>query len=183
MIRLSIRRQDGQMSYPAPAPQPGWYPDPSGGPGQRYFDGHQWTVSAPLYPAPVARSSPNTALHLALTLLTCGMWLPVWAILVITGNRQIPVQTRRANPALMVVCLAVGGLYLTGLATTNWRMFLALVTVSGAAYFGHRAYERRAARRARDAEIAGRADAQNDAYMHGDASGFYGEYPPADPLQ
>ncbi len=32
-----------------PAPQPGWYPDPSGAPRQRYFDGRAWTehYSAP----------------------------------------------------------------------------------------------------------------------------------------
>jgi TM2 domain-containing protein/uncharacterized protein DUF2510 len=26
-----------------PLPAPGWYPDPSGVPGQRYFDGASWT--------------------------------------------------------------------------------------------------------------------------------------------
>jgi hypothetical protein len=26
-----------------PSAAPGWYPDPSGAPGQRYFDGTQWT--------------------------------------------------------------------------------------------------------------------------------------------
>ena len=26
----------------APSPTPGWYPDPSGAPGQRYWDGQQW---------------------------------------------------------------------------------------------------------------------------------------------
>jgi hypothetical protein len=26
-----------------PSPPPGWYPDPSGAPGQRYFDGARWT--------------------------------------------------------------------------------------------------------------------------------------------
>ncbi|WP_156752077.1 DUF2510 domain-containing protein, partial [Mycobacterium sp. ACS1612] len=29
------------MSIPPPA---GWYPNPSGAPGQRYFDGHVWTA-------------------------------------------------------------------------------------------------------------------------------------------
>jgi hypothetical protein len=32
------------LSRPVGAP-PGWYPDPSGQPVQRYFDGRQWTVS------------------------------------------------------------------------------------------------------------------------------------------
>ena len=30
----------------APSPAPGWYPDPSGAPGQRYWDGQQWTIPA-----------------------------------------------------------------------------------------------------------------------------------------
>ncbi|OAT70909.1 MULTISPECIES: DUF4352 domain-containing protein [Mycobacteroides] len=34
------------MSAPQSA-APGWYPDPSGAPGQRYFDGTNWTVTAP----------------------------------------------------------------------------------------------------------------------------------------
>jgi Protein of unknown function (DUF2510) len=29
------------------SPQPGWYPDPAGVPGQRYWDGQQWTAVAP----------------------------------------------------------------------------------------------------------------------------------------
>ena len=108
------------MSYPAPAPQPGWYPDPSGGPGQRYFDGHQWTVAAP--PAPPSQvlvvGGPNNALHLALTFLTCGMWLPVWLIVTLVDNQRARAagQPRRANPTLIVVLAVVGGLYLTGLA-------------------------------------------------------------------
>ncbi len=31
----------------APAPPPGWYPDPSGAPGQRYWDGHTWHTATP----------------------------------------------------------------------------------------------------------------------------------------
>jgi hypothetical protein len=33
--------EDAQLMA-TPLPPPGWYPDPSGGPGQRYFDGHDW---------------------------------------------------------------------------------------------------------------------------------------------
>ncbi|MBA0047719.1 DUF4352 domain-containing protein [Mycobacteroides sp. LB1] len=39
------------MSSPQSA-APGWYPDPSGAPGQRYFDGTNWTNTPP--PPPVA---------------------------------------------------------------------------------------------------------------------------------
>jgi hypothetical protein len=32
-------------------PAAGWYPDPSGGPGQRYWDGQQWVASTPVQTA------------------------------------------------------------------------------------------------------------------------------------
>jgi hypothetical protein len=35
-----------------PQPEPGWYPDPSGGPGQRYWDGRQWQAFPPPVPVP-----------------------------------------------------------------------------------------------------------------------------------
>jgi len=41
-------------SRPPPTPPPGWYPDPSGGPGQRYWDGSKWTdVNVPSTPPPI----------------------------------------------------------------------------------------------------------------------------------
>ena len=81
-----------------PATPPGWYPDPSGQPGQRYFDGLRWTQHftphAPAAPAPaVAVAVANAGgggsnggmhvVHLLLTLLTCGLWLPIWIIFAI----------------------------------------------------------------------------------------------------
>lgn len=38
-------------SIPPPSVAPGWYPDPSGAPMTRYFDGQQWTTSTA--PTPV----------------------------------------------------------------------------------------------------------------------------------
>jgi hypothetical protein len=35
----------------APTPAPGWYPDPSGTPGQRYFDDINWTDQRSAPPA------------------------------------------------------------------------------------------------------------------------------------
>jgi hypothetical protein len=42
----------------AQPPQPGWYPDPAGGWGQRYWDGTAWgPVAPPPQPPPARRSS------------------------------------------------------------------------------------------------------------------------------
>ena len=39
-----------------PPPPPGWYPDPSGAAGQRYFDGSRWSENrAPAVPEPLLR--------------------------------------------------------------------------------------------------------------------------------
>jgi threonine/homoserine/homoserine lactone efflux protein len=186
-ISLADHAQDARMSYPAPAPQPGWYPDPSGGPGQRYFDGHQWTISAPPpiiinnFVAPASR--PNTALHLALTVFTCGMWLPVWLVIALVDNQQARAvgQPSRTSPVLIALLAAVGGLYLIGLATASFQVFLSLLAVATLGFLGYLAYQRAADRRAEDARIAGRAEAQHRAYISGDSSGLYGQYPPVQP--
>lgn len=73
--------------------QPGWYPDPAGTGGQRYYDGHQWTsnvgAAVQRQTVPIV-SGPNHALHAVLTLLTfplCGGWAWVWLI-VAMGNKK-----------------------------------------------------------------------------------------------
>lgn len=82
-----------------------------GVPSMRYFDGVQWTENrAPMQrrqppppqgqqpiivnqqfapqapPVVVYNGGTNHGLHLVLTLLTCGMWLPVWIIIVIVNG-------------------------------------------------------------------------------------------------
>lgn len=75
---------------------PGWYPDPSGAPGHRYWDGFGWTVAAPLparpTPAGVVVTGPNHAVHAILSLLTfwaCGGWIWVWLIVAAQNNKRI----------------------------------------------------------------------------------------------
>ena len=120
-------------------PPAGWYPNPSGAPGQRYFDGRGWTPyhrAAPEQPEPTfpPTSTPgrvlstdertfvlqrelasrtaagwrvelltptsatvvlypprsNHALHFVLSVLTCGLWLPVWLLIaIIEGSRGV----------------------------------------------------------------------------------------------
>ncbi|MGU3650305.1 DUF2510 domain-containing protein [Mycolicibacterium sp. A43C] len=41
---------------------PGWYPDPTGAPGQRYHDGHRWTDHFTPTPPPTANRKPLIAL-------------------------------------------------------------------------------------------------------------------------
>lgn len=41
-----------------PSPAPGWYRDPTGAPGQRYWDGHNWGVGSPIPPRRKARKWP-----------------------------------------------------------------------------------------------------------------------------
>lgn len=82
-------------------------------PSMRYFDGVQWTeqrapmpraeprpsphpqqpivIAQNIAPAPhvvVYNNGTNHGLHLVLSLLTCGMWLPVWlTIVIVNGGR------------------------------------------------------------------------------------------------
>ena len=102
-------------------PPAGWYPNPSGAPGQRYFDGRDWTahhrsapptstyyhltqpihppVSAHPVPMPttVVVTGPNHALHAVLTLLTfwaCGGWAWIWLIVALSNRRRVHVITQ-----------------------------------------------------------------------------------------
>lgn len=77
----------------------------------RYFDGVQWTEQRAPMPRPQHRQQPpqqpiviaqnvapftppvvvynsgtNHGLHLVLSILTCGMWIPIWIILVIVNG-------------------------------------------------------------------------------------------------
>lgn len=187
------------MTYSAPTPPAGWYPDPSGGPGQRYFDGREWTIVAPpappppsvvinnnntvSAPAPVFVSTgPSHGLHLVLTLLTCGMWLPVWLLITIFSGRTVHVSGRQTRSGAATAAAVVGTLFLLGLVVEHWQVFLGLGVLASLGYLGYLAYQREMGRRAEQSEIARRAESQNRAFMAGDdASGIYGQYPPVPP--
>jgi hypothetical protein len=70
----------------------GWYNDPAGSGGQRYFDGLDWTSHyapppQPVFQSPyvvVNRGSDHT-FHLLMTLFTCGLWAPVWIVMEIVS--------------------------------------------------------------------------------------------------
>jgi hypothetical protein len=48
-----------QQSAAPLKPIPGWYPNPSGQPGQRYWDGYAWHDAVPARPGPVAPKPPT----------------------------------------------------------------------------------------------------------------------------
>ena len=46
------------MTTPTP---PGWYPDPSGTPGTRFWDGQAWTDNTQVAPPPIGAPAPPPA--------------------------------------------------------------------------------------------------------------------------
>lgn len=187
---------------------PGWYPDPEGQPGQRYHDGRRWTqhfvptpppVPAPL-PAPAVAvavatgGGANHALHLVLTLLTCGAWLPIWLLValfsggssssVAVSGAGILARTSNRRPAL-VVAAVLGGLFALGVIAEHPWLIAVLAVVGVVAGCGvwvlksaqQREEQQRAEQFRRDL-LAGRADYEDRLYQEGDPGGVHGRYPP-----
>ena len=119
-------------NYPTPAP--GWYPDPGGQHGQRYHDGRRWTEhfvpTAPAAPAPAvavavsAGGGPNHALHAILTLLSCGLWLPIWGLMAIFGGASSSVAIANGGNGLGAVARASGRRPAVGVAAVFGGLFL-----------------------------------------------------------
>lgn len=84
------------------APLPGWYPDPSGGPGLRYWDGREWTIVAPAGTPPPP--SPDTGSNSALTSPTSGTGGSEGGV---NTNAQRPNIDRRAGVAVLVIVAVV----------------------------------------------------------------------------
>jgi Protein of unknown function (DUF2510) len=201
------------MSRPIPPP-PGWFPDPSGAAGMRYWDGVRWTnqrsaptppivinnVVAPMQmyaPPPVyaVSSGPNHAVHLILTLLTCGWWLPVWLIIALVDHRSVSVvhPGARSAPAPQSfagahpVLIVFGSIFGLLIVLAFWKVALPLAVVGlviwgvvVAVQQGQRQAERR---RQADSRVATRAEMQHNALMSGDLRvGTFGQFQPADPI-
>lgn len=184
----------------------GWYPDPAGQPGQRYHDGYRWTThfvpAAPAAPPPQAivvavanGGGTNHALHLVLTLFTCGLWLPIWIIAAIFGGRGGSSVAIGANGAVvhagnrrpLTVAAVFGGLFLMGLSAQHPWLIVVLVVlaiVAGAGFWALKAAQTREEQRRREQFqrdlIAGRAEREDRFYQQGDPRGVYGQYPPPD---
>jgi hypothetical protein len=216
-----------------PAPPAGWYPDPSGTPGPRYWDGARWTQVPPPPPAPLQQptvvvnnnivaggytppvyvaTGPNHALHAVLTLFTCGAWLPIWIIVAIVdasqprgqqsyppavvynggkptmagGQQSYPPSvvynggkpTMAGNIILAIILAVISALVLVGICSSNPIMLIPFGVLAVGGFFGYRYWRREQDRRAEQAKIAARADAEHRASLKGDPAGTYGQYPP-----
>ena len=196
-----------------PAPPAGWYPDPSGTPGPRYWDGARWTQVPPPPPAPLQQptvvvnnnivaggytppvyvaTGPNHALHAVLTLFTCGAWLPIWIIVAIVdasqprGQQSYPPAvvynggkpTMAGNIILAIILAVISALVLVGICSSNPIMLIPFGVLVVGGFFGYRYWRREQDRRAEQAKIAARADAEHRASLKGDPAGTYGQYPP-----
>lgn len=65
----------------------GWYPHPLGLGKEAFWDGQQWQFSRlnNLHTEQPAKRKPvNKTLHLVLTIVTLGLWMPIWTIVLLT---------------------------------------------------------------------------------------------------
>jgi hypothetical protein len=192
-------------------PAAGWYPDPSGQPGQRYHDGERWTSHFTPNPPDagqpsvvvnnhVGNSAPSVAvaisggvnhgLHLLLTVVTCGLWLPIWIIVALVGgSRATAISSGPGGVAVSgdrsKIALAVGGVFvvlaLLGLITEHpWLLAIFVPAALACAGFFYTNQQKKL----RDEEtqkMAVRADYENDLHAEGDPRGTHGRYlPPED---
>jgi hypothetical protein len=158
---------------------------------------------APSVAVAVSGGGTNHALHLVLTVLTCGLWLPIWILVAILGSVGRPtasvavgggvggtgVSTRRPGTALII-----GGAFLAlvilGQAVAHPWLFVPIILV--AAVGGALIWKQKVAKEARKLEVlesyrrdvvAHRADTQHILAKEGDPRGTYGAFPPSPDLR
>jgi hypothetical protein len=189
----------------------GWFPDPTGQPGQRYFDGYRWTqhfaptpppfVQAPAPAVAVAVSSgggANHALHAVLTFITCGMWLPVWILVALfSGSSRSSVAVAgpggmvntNNNRKPLIAAAVIGGWIMLGISLQHPWLLIVLVPMVGAGGFFF--WKQKSARDRRDQELreqyrrdvlSNRAEYEDRLHYEGDPHGTYGRYMPPPPF-
>ncbi|MDH6199097.1 hypothetical protein M2272_005764 [Mycobacterium frederiksbergense] len=194
-----------------PVPAPGWYPDPGGQPGQRYHDGQRWAQhfvpTPPAVPAPppaapavavavATGGGTNHALHLVLTLLTCGMWLPIWFLVAIFGGGSSSsvavgsgagVMARTSNRRPLLVAAVLGGLFALGvIAEHPWLIVVLAVvgTLAGLGVWALKSAKQREEQQRREQferdMLSDRADYEDKLFQEGDPRGLHGRYPPSE---
>jgi hypothetical protein len=153
-------------------------------------------------------TGPNHALHAVLTLFTCGAWLPIWIIVAIVdasqprgqqsyppavvynGGKPTMAGGQQSYPPAVVynggkptmagniILAVISALVLVGICSSNPIMLIPFGVLAVGGFFGYRYWRREQDRRAEQAKIAARADAEHRASLKGDPAGTYGQYPP-----
>ena len=150
----------------------GWFPDPEGGDGLRYFDGEEWTQIAP----PPSRTS------------TCSRRCRWWSTTPTPWERN-----RRTRVAFLVIVLLCFSPFLILMAVliavvlyavSPWVfwMLVAVVVACGIAYgmtkSEVRAEKRQAAARREKEKLSVRAEVEDELFLKGDERGTHGRFPP-----
>jgi membrane protein DedA with SNARE-associated domain len=141
-------------------------------------------------------SGVNHALHAVLTLLSCGLWLPIWVLVAIFGGSSSVavggaggVIARTSNRRPLMVVAVLGGLFVLGTVADHPWLLIVLAVLGIVAGFGiwvlksaqHREEQQRQEQFQRDM-IADRADYEDRLYQEGDPRGVHGRYLPPESL-
>ncbi len=156
---------------------------------------------APSVAVAVSGGGTNHALHLVLTVLSCGMWLPIWILIAIFESVGRPsasvavggpggtsVSTRR--PGTLIVGGVFIALVILGQAAAHPWLFVPIFLLAGAggAFF----WKQKVAKDAQKLEVlenyrrdvvAHRADTENKFAQEDDPRGTYGDFPPPEDLK
>lgn len=201
---------DGELAASAPVrgawimmllTPPGWYPDPSGARWLRFWNGCGWTghlspapphppavfVNAVAPPAPFVRSTHAnyTALYFVLTLVSCGLFLPVWLLVVVIDHYTAPTRScHRGFVSAHRFLTMFGTVYAVLFAVADWKvaLWIAIVSVVVSLFaiaIGRPRRVKKMWREERDA-LSARADWEHRALMSGDQRvGTFGRFQPA----
>jgi hypothetical protein len=77
-----------------------------------------------------------------------------------------------------IILAVISALVLVGICSSNPIMLIPFGVLAVGGFFGYRYWRREQDRRAEQAKIAARADAEHRASLKGDPAGTYGQYPP-----
>jgi hypothetical protein len=142
----------------------GWFPDPDGGNGLRYFDGQQWTQIAPSPPTPTPSPTPP----------------PVSVVVNNTVTATSPEVSRAGAWMFLAICLFNPWMWILVLFlwfTFKWLLIGAAVLWIALAYGKYHAKQQSTEQREKD-KLAARAEVQDELYLQGDPRGTHGRYPP-----
>lgn len=84
---------------PPPQPPAGWYPDPSGGPGQKYWNGEAWSdVPAPESPAaPAAKELRSGNKLFLLIMVPIVVFVAAVTVAEIVGNNKMSRESQQSQ--------------------------------------------------------------------------------------